>query len=369
MAKIGHDTEFFLWDTKEDRFVPAHSFFPQQDEKGAECHYSRKDIKAFRDGFALEVNSRPVTCRAHLWSDITSAVRLGLRKNNVPAHIVPTTKPIVQVDKGMIMSGPPDVQVLGCNPTWNAYTYRVEEMQADAINLPVRTAGAHMHISQLPNNWDKWISNRWNACRFAKLCDFFIGIPAAVLADSDDEYHRRNLYGKAGEFRIQKYRVPKYSPYGSEVKGKWDIDIGFEYRSLSPRVYRHPAIYSMLWGMFFKFMPAMYRKLAYEWNNKKWNDKLSTAINTGKGLMDIFEDWGKVYSTINKPHSSKAWESNSPWIDCDMLLKVKEKAKRADDFNFSKLSTRGLDLHKGYHEYIREWKMGDRFLQGYSVFP
>lgn len=96
----------------------------------------------------------------------------------------------------------PQAKEAGCDPDFCVYTEGPNE-PGNLRRTNLRSAGCHLHVGYKNNNID-------TSLNMLKYVDVYVGIPS-ILYDTDVE--RRNLYGKAGCFRLQPY--------------------GFEYRSLS----------------------------------------------------------------------------------------------------------------------------------------
>ena len=89
-------------------------------------------------------------------------------------------------------------KVFGCMPDHNAYTLDIQKVSADkAGNL--RTAGGHIHIGYAEAE-----GNLEEAATIARAFDLFVVLPM-MLIEPDNE--RRQLYGKAGSFRLKDYGV------------------------------------------------------------------------------------------------------------------------------------------------------------------
>jgi len=86
-------------------------------------------------------------------------------------------------------------QTFGCEPSFNAWTYQMNDAPSNKTNL--RTAGGHIHIGY--ENPDDNTS-----IELIKMLDLCLNIPSLIL-DQDNE--RKKMYGKAGEFRLKNYGV------------------------------------------------------------------------------------------------------------------------------------------------------------------
>lgn len=96
----------------------------------------------------------------------------------------------------------PIAREAGCNPDYNAWT-ELQNVAPDLSKFNLRSAGGHIAIG-----YDN--PNVITSVEVIKVMDLFLGVPAIIL---DHDTKRRELYGKAGCYRIKSF--------------------GLEYRSLS----------------------------------------------------------------------------------------------------------------------------------------
>lgn len=105
-----------------------------------------------------------------------------------------------------------------CMPDYNVYTEK-KNKKPNAKNQNLRSAGFHIHVGYdhpaVPES-----------LRMVKLLDIFLGIPSVII---DPDKKRRELYGKAGAFRLTKY--------------------GVEYRTLSSYMMSKDSILYLVWDL------------------------------------------------------------------------------------------------------------------------
>jgi hypothetical protein len=259
---FGQDSEFFLWDPKTNQLVPSWKHFQP---KGAG--------RVFRDGLAVEVNCSPATCRAFIMND----VRAFLRQQRPPG-LVYTSRPIVTFDTKLYNEFPPDVRALGCNPTLNAYTEQTNIIRVNPAKLRYRTSGAHLHMSfKNREGWRKPFVPPQYWANWVKAADLFLGVLFTAVFNTPDEFQRRKLYGRAGEFRHQEYPVSLYKDTPLD---------GLEYRVLSSRIWDHPAFISLALGIFKVVLGNshfIFMDLPKVWD-KRMEPVIRRAINTGHPL-------------------------------------------------------------------------------------
>jgi hypothetical protein len=279
---IGQDLEFFLKDKGSGEIVPAHEFFPPKSDP---IHVGGDNASVldqiYRDGYAVEINTRPGHCRVYQWQGVTATIQRGLEKSGAAAAgVYPTTDPIAHIDLKALKGYPDDVKEFGCEPAINAYTGEKCIPPKKATEAPFRTAGGHMHVTAFT---ESQIKDKNFMCTFTKLCDLLIGLPGVIIFGDDMEFQRRELYGKAGEFRIKRHKATRYNP------PYW----GHEYRVMSPRMWRTPATASLCFGIYRDVIHGNMDELIKAWN-KSLAKPLQEAINTGKGAVELLEEWEKI---------------------------------------------------------------------------
>jgi len=252
---LGADPEVFIFDEK-GKSVPAWKYFPPKEARIESTSTWGNFGKGgfFRDGYALEFNVPPETCRARTGNFLRETMQQAL--THLPRGYRLSTLATVRINRKAMVSAPPDCQIFGCDPSYNAYLEREFTVDLDAGTHPYRYAGGHLHTSHIQVKGEK-------AFIFAKLCDIFIGLPLAYLYDTPDEKLRRKFYGRAGEFRIQHY------PGGKS---------GIEYRTPSPKVWNNHRLAIMFMGVL-RSISYAFPNLYNKWDNK-WDKTIEKAINT-----------------------------------------------------------------------------------------
>ena len=112
----------------------------------------------------------------------------------------------------------------GCDPDYDAWYRKKNDMSSEAPFRTFRTAGGHVHIGH-----DIVKRSDEDRINFTKLVDVFLGIPSILIDNHSDSKNRRKLYGKAGAHR------PK--PYG------------IEYRSLSNFWVCNPDLSALIFNL------------------------------------------------------------------------------------------------------------------------
>lgn len=107
--------------------------------------------------------------------------------------------------------------VFGCDPDYNAYTGETNVKPNVDNNPTFRSCGGHVHVGCGKLSFEE-------IQKAVAFCDLHMGIPSMFL---DLDTDRKQLYGKAGAFRVKPY--------------------GFEYRTLSNFWIFHPDLISWVY--------------------------------------------------------------------------------------------------------------------------
>lgn len=101
------------------------------------------------------------------------------------------------IDEDQLQSD--EAKEFGCSPDYNIYT-QSENPKPKGTNTNLRTTGCHIHIGYPRPTVEA-------SLHMIYYMDLYLGIPSIVL---DTDIRRRELYGKAGCFRL--------TPYGFEYR-------------------------------------------------------------------------------------------------------------------------------------------------------
>lgn len=330
MVMLGCDPEFTIFDEK-GRPVPAHSVGINDKTDPHLFHPSYytgdKLTKFFRDGFNLEVNIYPTTCRALATEAINQVLRRAAQK--LPPGYTIGTKAAFEVALDALQDAPEDVKRFGCNPSLDAYSGNQKIVDLDAESHPFRYAGGHLHFGTLRTHGSSGISKKELRPKVIKLFDRLIGVPLAVLFTGPEQWQRRQYYGQAGEYRFQEY--DKHN-------------IGLEYRTPGPEMFNHPALVSLFMGVgrYALGNPGLYDTLAAQTPD----DVIQHAINTGEGASALLTTVPQFYT---------------PEV-------IKKLAKMKKVLNTFVMDSFTWDGHRGWYEFAGEWGLSNGNKQEVAYF-
>lgn len=220
---IGSDPELFVFNTKTKKVASAIDKIPgSKDEPFREGLPEGFGLQT--DNILAEFNIPPVTSVERFIENIE--FMKDLIRDKVKA--IDPNLDILCAASSKVPAKElrhPQAREFGCDPDYCIYTKGPNEVGA-ASRTSLRSAGFHIHVGYPNHNID-------NSMIMLHYIDAFVGIPS-ILYDTDVE--RRNLYGKAGCFRLQPY--------------------GFEYRTLSSYWIDNPTRLRFIWNQVIRALQA-----------------------------------------------------------------------------------------------------------------
>jgi hypothetical protein len=200
---LGSDFELPLYDHNEQRVISVEGLLGGTKISplsiGEGCYRQE-------DGTSGEFNIPPVTTKEDFISSVNYCIEVGnaiVQENNVDLEFVAMSS--ADYSNGELATQ--QCSEFGCSESFNAYTFEANSKPNPNVNY--RTSGLHLHVG-VP---EKWLEK--DQVKFIKYMDLFLGLPS-MLIDLDDR--RRELYGKAGEYRRDKrgkYSCVEYRVLGS----------------------------------------------------------------------------------------------------------------------------------------------------------
>lgn len=197
---VGADPELFMKNPNTGAFVSAHDAVPGTKAEPFKVPFGAIQV----DGTALEFNIDPAHSVFEFIQNINS-VRKTL-ESYVPGYNV-VAEPVALYDQEYFTwDVPASAQTLGCDPDYNGWTEE-QNPRPDPDGRPIRTAAGHIHIGW-GKDFDVYDKDHFKQCaKVARQMDYYLGIHSLLW---DEDPTRRQLYGKAGAFRVK--------PYGMEYR-------------------------------------------------------------------------------------------------------------------------------------------------------
>jgi hypothetical protein len=214
--KVGADPELFIHD-ENGVPVSAAGLIPGTKATPYRVPYGAVQV----DGMAAEFNIAPADTFQEFNRNICYV--MDSLKNFLPEGYGFLQTPTVVFSDEVFSQTPDTAKELGCQPDMNAWTGDVNPPPEFLEQPTMRCAGGHLHFSWPRDTQDLNDVDHVLDCRdFVKQLDWYLG-PWSVRMDKD--INRRQLYGKAGAFRVK--------PYGVEYRTLSNFWIFNENRRLS----------------------------------------------------------------------------------------------------------------------------------------
>ena len=193
--KLGSDPELFIVNTKTDKVVSSIGLIPGKKKAAFRAKGMPVGYGIQTDNILAEFNIPPVKKCAdfvHHINYMKNYIRDFVKSKDPDLDIRCVASQHVPEDQ---LQGEEACE-FGCDPDYNAYTESVNPKPCGE-ETDLRSAGVHIHVSYNNPNIEQSI-------RLVKYMDLFLGVPSVIL---DPDRERRQLYGKAGCFRIVRYGV------------------------------------------------------------------------------------------------------------------------------------------------------------------
>lgn len=204
---LGADPELFLSNGKT--FVSAHGLIPGTKEKPFAVEKGAIQV----DGMAAEFNIDPCETPQDFSEGIETVMK-GLQAH-VPDLIL-SPIPVARFSKAYMNKQPREALELGCDPDYDAWAKGKANPRPNG-NVTFRTGGGHIHVGWT-KDMDTNDPDHKEACMtLVRELDIRLGL-LSLFWDKEDG--RREMYGKAGAFRIKPYGVEYRSLSNSWVRNK-----------------------------------------------------------------------------------------------------------------------------------------------------
>lgn len=200
---IGCDPEFFLFDTKTDRYTSAHNLVPGDKANPYKLECGVGAVQA--DGTAVEFNITPVETFDEFQHNI-NAVLKDIKKI-VPSRYEFRFVPSVFYQLNYFESIPKKALELGCEPDYNARTGDPNPRPDTTFMPTLRTGAGHIHIGWT-EGMDPHEENHFKDC-CALVLELYDNVNLGLF---DRDMDRRNLYGNGPVFRPKSYGVEFRTP-------------------------------------------------------------------------------------------------------------------------------------------------------------
>jgi hypothetical protein len=347
---LGTDAELFI--QKGDKIVGSEVCIPPegllvQDGIRAAQH------SIVRDGVQAELHPAPFSCRAsHANSLAMLFAHLHEHLSKVPDFKICFT-PVVKLSQEELDGLSPEARVLGCQPSLNIYDERASINVPP--NYPYRSAGGHVHVGYkgqlsctLPDPKE-----------IIQVMDILVGNTCVLIDRDPNAALRREVYGRAGE-----YRLPLY---------------GVEYRTLSNFWLQAHQLWSLVGGLT-KLSVGLVRT-KYQGTYQRTGEK----DHWGYHISAYVRDWDPVDELLKRVNPSAVQKA----INTNDLALAQENWEGVKDFLTTYVPPHDCGIHggnvkefehfakvvqeKGFGAWFPEpllgWlKLGDQHGRGWEAF-
>jgi len=268
---IGGDPEFFIYIDKKGKrkLVTADKVLPG---KGKKADANRG--QAFFDGVQAEINPNFNGCRETFAWNIQECLKYIY---NVACKKFPKDKVIfaplasVPITANDLKYADSECSRFGCSPDSNIYTEEKMEYP-DGKKFMTRFSGGHIHLGFSDIKYMKVMKDANKLYNLIKAFDYIPGIMSVALSQGKEEESRRNYYGKAGTYRIQKH--------------------GIEYRTLSSYWLTSPFLTSLVTSLVRDAFTIVYNNKEDELLfSQKDENEIRNIIDTGNAnkAIDVYK--------------------------------------------------------------------------------
>lgn len=335
---LGCDPELFF--EKDGKIVGSEKIV----RKGFYSSYHMTTVyppEIVEDGVQLELHPKQSTCRSLLGDEIARAMstsRLMAKKEGADLQF----KMLVKVKKAEMDTLGARAKSLGCDPSFYIdKPVPAARFKAAAKKL-TRCGGGHIHFGMYYDNQKGWVDKYPQPELLVKLLDLLLGNTCVLLDRDPDAIKRRQVYGRAGE-----YRLPTH---------------GVEYRTLSNFWFRAYPVYSFVFGLarqtqnLWAHEMKGYEKWASEMVALVPRDKVARAINTNS--FDLAMENFKAIEPMIKEVFKKEDTTDHDWT-----------LKENNIGQFLKLVDKGLDTFfpKTTESIMRSW-LNERYDSGWNLW-
>jgi hypothetical protein len=191
---IGADPELFIVDKSNNKIISSIGIIPGEKRNAYKPEGFPKGFGIQTDNILAEFNIPPVMNSLDFINYINlmkSYISSMVKRINSNYDILCQASADIEADQLLT----PESQMFGCDVDYNVYTESVNP-KPETENVNYRTTGFHIHLGFMP------VIPISAKLAIIKALDLYLGIPSVII---DTDGRRRNLYGKAGCFRLTSY--------------------------------------------------------------------------------------------------------------------------------------------------------------------
>jgi hypothetical protein len=203
--KLGSDPELMLCDVSTGALKSAIPII--EDGKGGGIPIGKEEGNSvIHDNVLLEFNTRPSESEKEFIKTINSSLA-GINDLVSKSNLRLLAKASDDFPEEELDCD--EAKKFGCDPDYNAWTLKENNVAGDAAESPFRSAGGHLHIG-MPDKegpLTSILSDPMGKVSVIKALDTFCGIISVFIDKDPTSAKRRSLYGGAGAHRPKDYGV------------------------------------------------------------------------------------------------------------------------------------------------------------------
>jgi hypothetical protein len=306
---LGGDPEFFIYLDKKSgkmQIISADKLLPPKATPG-EINQGIGDSlyslgKYHFDGVQAEINPRENQCRESIIGNIHTCLRTIYTLSSDTLK----TSDLLFAPLASIKITPKDIEGadmeckrFGCSPDANIYDEPKIEYP-DGNVFMTRFSGGHIHIGFDQIMFAEKMKIKGKLLSLIKALDYIPGLLSVAISPGKEEVVRRQWYGRAGTYRIQKH--------------------GLEYRTLSSFWLVSPPLTSLMYGLTRDAFLLVYADKEEELFKIADNEEIRRIINEvdAKAARKIWNNQLKpFYESVvlksEKPEFGTVFIDNSPY--------------------------------------------------------
>ncbi len=197
---LGADPELFIKCKATGKLVSAHGMLPGDKKNPFKVPHGAVQV----DGMAAEFNIDPAKTYAEFSRNIKSV--MASLQEIIGDEYELVACPTAHFGQELIDAQPPEARELGCDPDYDAYDGN--QNPTPEVNTPFRTGAGHVHIG-----WTMGVDISLQ--QHKDICEHLIrnlDLYTLPFLKLEDDVERRQLYGKAGAYRLKEYGVEYRTP-------------------------------------------------------------------------------------------------------------------------------------------------------------
>jgi len=201
----GADPEFFLKNEKNE-IVSAKEVLKDKENlfgEGGKDAIKSNWANLIPDGILAEINIDDTKCRANLGNGFSEAFN-GIKNILEEKKLKICFDGVVLIKKPIFDKMNSESKEFGCVPSYNVYTKGISNIPVNSETYRYRSAGGHLHLGLNISDFKNWELYK---DQIVMMLDYIVGNTFVLLDQNKKQKKRREVYGRAGEYRLKPYGI------------------------------------------------------------------------------------------------------------------------------------------------------------------